>query len=141
MRIPWLSLICTLLVCLASSAAAQEVLNYELSPASPATLNPGEKVYLDFDYTGMPAGGGRIYVHATPPTTWSGSPLYPEGSGSGQSWITMHVPDTGHVDGLLVRMEDSEGNILYSEDLEVSYDYRPVSAPVSSWGAVKSLFD
>jgi len=98
------------------------VSNIVLSPPSPDTLQGNEKLNITFDYTGMPAGGGNIWVFPFPPTAWSGSPVYPEGDGSGTAFAfvdSLSLP--GRVDSLVFVVDDTSGATMYDTTVFVDY--------------------
>jgi len=72
------------------------VQNVQFHPASPAVLDPGDRVDITFDYVTTEAGGARVwefpYTHSLPSTNYgvSGSLLY-TGTGSGTGFFTINT--------------------------------------------------
>lgn len=101
------------------------VSNIQLTPPSPATLAGGDKVNMTFDYADLPVGGGHVYVFPYPPTGWSGSPLYPEGEGSGTAWVTVDAQSApGRVDSLKFMITDELGTTLNDTTIYVDYNWQ-----------------
>ena len=100
------------------------ITNIHLTPSSPATLVGWDTVKASFDYNGMPAGGGRVFVYPFPRTTWSGSIVYPEGDSSGSSWVLVRPQVApGQVDSLVFDMTDVSLVTLYDTTLYVDYEW------------------
>ena len=99
------------------------ITNLVLTPPSPDTLQPGVRVNIAFDYTGMPAGGGNIWVSPDTGMFWSGSPVYPAGNGSGTAFVFRDSASSpGRLDSLTFSVVDTSGPTNLS-DTTVVVDY------------------
>lgn len=98
-------------------------LNVQLSPASPAVLGLGIKVFATFDYViGHPEGA---YMWAKPAATNGGQHHEPSliltGTGSVSRYFYLDIPET--VTQVNILMEAPNSEVLYEEILPVSYTW------------------
>jgi pimeloyl-ACP methyl ester carboxylesterase len=98
-------------------------LGIRLSPASPAVLGLGIKVFATFDYViDHPEGA---YIWAKPAATNGGQHHEPSlvltGSGSVSRYFYLDIPET--VTQVKVLMEAPDSGVLYEEILPVSYTW------------------
>lgn len=83
----------------AAPALGDAISNIQLDPDPVAGMKYGQHVDITFDYTIQTPGGVRIFArpitngNLTPDYGASGSPLYPQGSGSGSGYFTIYSGD------------------------------------------------
>ncbi|MHC4888469.1 MAG: right-handed parallel beta-helix repeat-containing protein, partial [Planctomycetota bacterium] len=104
------------------------ITNIDLTPPSPATLEPNELVTITFDYAAMNPAGVRIFAipHTngmwTPNFAISPSPLYPAGKGGGAGDFTI-MSGSMMVDEVQFQMTNADANVVLHEFF-VPVEYR-----------------
>jgi hypothetical protein len=102
--------------------------NVVFTPASPATLAPGGRVNISFDYFSKE---DNVLIFARPFTNGSltpnyaaqGSPDYPAGHGSGTAWFEIDSPNL-HVDAVRFEIKKQSPEVIYYTDyVPVSFRY------------------
>lgn len=138
-------IIATLLI-LTGTSFGHAITHIVASPPSPASLSFGEHIDYTFDYITDSATGVRIFIRAT---GWDGdgvvfashgSPLYPEGAGSGTGYFTV-TSGSAEVTQVRFQMWDSDQSTLLLEFfIDVNYSFGIVSNENETFGGVKTLF-
>ncbi len=112
------------------------ITNITLDPSSPASLELGEEVTVNFDYSTVASGGVRIYVRpytngeSTPNYAAHGSPLYETGSGSGDGFFTI-TDMPARVDQLKFEMtNDGQTETLLEFYMPVEYTFGVIPDPI-----------
>ena len=117
-------------------AFAQTILEPRFDPASPATLEPGQRVEVAVRFRAPAGPGVRIFVapltggRPTPGSWVSGSGLFEPGAGTARASFTVRE-GAARVDGLQVTMADARtGAVVGRTAVRVDYGFRPQRAAV-----------
>ena len=111
----------------AAATSREPVSITRLTPASPATLEPGDDVRIDFRYSVRSQRGFRIFIRPmtgsalSPGYAASGSQLF---SGRGNGRATFTLRQAGRVDRLrIVVSEDGTDRHLHRSYVDVDYRF------------------
>ncbi len=114
----------------AQLAHGQSISITEISPSSPSTLNFGEDVTINFEYTLNRRGGFRIFIRPftsgrlTPNYAASGSPNYTSMRGRGSAQFSVTKGTITTVDQLRVQVVDTrQGSTIFEFFVPVDFTF------------------
>ncbi len=117
---------------------ANAVTNINFVPDTPNVLGLSEHAGLTFTYQNSTRAGVRIWAMPytngayTPHGAFSGSPLYPAGSGSGSAFVTVHSGQAV-VDQILIQMwDDGQTTLLFEAYLPVYFRFMALANSVTT---------
>ncbi len=118
-----------LLLGAASPAWGDAMSNIQFDPGSVSAMRFNDRVDITFDYDVQTAGGVRIFARPftegslTPNYAASGSPLYPEGTGTGSAYFTIQAGNTV-VDDVRFQIWNADQTVMLLEFfVPVTYYY------------------